>query len=155
MTTTPNAAFPLETFGPYGAIPNGDGGYQIGTGNITEADFVNTSAPVSIAATATLTAAQVLNGLIIANSGVSSGAQTYTLPTVADFEAAFPSAVKVGATYTFRLVNIGTGTATAIVATATGWTITGSLTMTIPITTGAVLVARKTGSGTWTLYRVA
>ena len=155
MTTTQNAAYPLETFGPYGAIPNGDGGYQIGTGNITEADFVNTSAPVSIAATATLTAAQVLNGLIIANSGVSSGAQTYTLPTVADFEAAFPSAVKVGATYTFRLVNIGTGTATAIVATATGWTITGSLTMTIPITTGATLVARKTGTGTWTLYRVA
>ena len=154
MTTTQNAAYPLETFGPYGAIPNGDGGYQIGTGNITEADFVNTSAPVSIAATATLTAAQVLNGLIIANSGVSSGAQTYTLPTVADFEAAFPSAVKVGATYTFRLVNIGTGTATAIVATATGWTITGSLTMTIPITTGATLVARKTGTGTWTLYRV-
>ena len=155
MTTTANAAYPLETFGPYGAIPNGDGGYQIGTGNINEADFVNTSAPVSIAATATLTAAQVLNGLIIANSGVSSGAQTYTLPTVADFEAAFPSAVKVGATYTFRLVNIGTGTATAIVATATGWTITGSLTMTIPITTGATLVARKTGTGTWTLYRVA
>ena len=155
MTTTSNAAYPLETFGPYGAIPNGDGGYQIGTGNINEADFVNTSAPVSIAATATLTAAQVLNGLIIANSGVSSGAQTYTLPTVADFEAAFPSAVKVGATYTFRLVNIGTGTATAIVATATGWTITGSLTMTIPITTGATLVARKTGTGTWTLYRVA
>ena len=154
MTTTSNAAYPLETFGPYGLIPNGDGGYQIGDGNISEANFGNTSAPFSIAATATLTAAQVLNGLIIANSGVSSGAQTYTLPTVADFEAAFPSAVKVGATYTFRLVNIGTGTATAIVATATGWTITGSLTMTIPITTGATLVARKTGTGTWTLYRV-
>ena len=155
MTTTQNAAYPLETFGPYGAIPNGDGGYQIGTGNINEADFVNTSAPISIAASATLTPAQVLNGLILANSGVSSGAQTYVLPTVADFEAAFPSAVKVGATYQFNLVNLGTGTATAIVSAGTGWTVTGSLTMTIPITTGAVLVARKTGSGTWTLYRVA
>jgi hypothetical protein len=155
MTTTQNAAYPLETCGPYGAIPNGDGGYQIGTGNINEADFVNTSAPISIAASATLTPAQVLNGLILANSGVSSGAQTYVLPTVADFEAAFPSAVKVGATYQFNLVNLGTGTATAIVSAGTGWTVTGSLTMTIPITTGAVLVARKTGSGTWTLYRVA
>jgi hypothetical protein len=154
MTTTANAAYPLETFGPYGAIPNGDGGYQIGTGNINEADFVNTSAPISIAASATLTAAQVLNGLILANSGVSSGAQTYVLPTVADFEAAFPSAVKVGATYQFNLVNLGTGTATAIVSAGTGWTVTGSLTMTIPITTGATLVARKTGTGTWTLYRV-
>ena len=155
MTTTANAAYPLETFGPYGLIPNGDGGYQIGDGNISEANFSNTSAPFSIAASATLTAAQVLNGLIITNSGVSSGAQTYVLPTVADFEAAFPSATKVGATYTFRLVNIGTGTATAIISAGTGWTVTGSLTMTIPITTGAVLVARKTGSGTWTLYRVA
>jgi len=155
MTTTQNAAYPLETFGPYGAIPQGTGGYQIGAGNIAEADFGNTSAPVSVTATATLTAAQVLNGLIIANSGVSSGAQTYTLPTVADFEAALPSAVKVGATYTFRLVNLGTSTATAIVGTATGWTITGSLTMTIPVSTGATLIARKTGSGTWTLYRVA
>ena len=154
MTTTANAAYPLETFGPYGAIPNGDGGYQIGTGNINEADFVNTSAPISIAASATLTTAQVLNGLILANSGVSSGAQTYVLPTVADFEAAFPSAVKVGATYQFNLVNLGTGTATAIVSSGTGWTVTGSLTMTIPITTGATLVARKTGTGTWTLYRV-
>ena len=154
MTTTQNAAYPLETFGPYGAIPNGDGGYQIGTGNINEADFVNTSAPISIAASATLTPAQVLNGLILANSGVSSGAQTYVLPTVADFEAAFPSAVKVGATYQFNLVNLGTGTATAIVSSGTGWTVTGSLTMTIPITTGATLVARKTGTGTWTLYRV-
>jgi hypothetical protein len=155
MTTTQNAAYPLETFGPYGAIPNGDGGYQIGTGNINEADFVNSSAPISITATATLTPAQVLNGLIIANSGVSSGAQTYTLPTVADFEAAFPSAAKVGATYQFNLVNLGTSTATAIIATATGWTITGSLTMTIPVSTGAILIARKTGTGTWTLYRVA
>ena len=155
MTTTSNAAYPLETFGPYGAIPNGDGGYQIGTGNINEADFVNSSAPISITATATLTPAQVLNGLIIANSGVSSGAQTYTLPTVADFEAAFPSAAKVGATYQFNLVNLGTSTATAIIATATGWTITGSLTMTIPVSTGAILIARKTGTGTWTLYRVA
>ena len=155
MTTTANAAYPLETFGPYGAIPNGDGGYQIGTGNINEADFVNSSAPISITATATLTPAQVLNGLIIANSGVSSGAQTYTLPTVADFEAAFPSAAKVGATYQFNLVNLGTSTATAIIATATGWTITGSLTMTIPVSTGAILIARKTGTGTWTLYRVA
>ena len=155
MTTTQNAAYPLETFGPYGAIPNGDGGYQIGTGNINEADFVNTSAPVSIAASATLTPAQVLNSLIIANSGVSSGAQTYVLPTVADFEAAFSSAVKVGATYTFRLVNLGTGTATAIISAGTGWTVSGSLTMTIPITTGATLVARKTTATTWTLYRVA
>jgi hypothetical protein len=96
-----------------------------------------------------------LNSLILANSGVSSGAQTYTLPTVADFEAAFSSAVKVGATYQFNLVNLGTSTATAIVAAGTGWTVSGSLTMTVPVTTGAAFIARKTSATTWTLYRVA
>lgn len=154
MTTTSNAAYPLETFGPYGALPNAAGGYQIAAGNLAEADFINTSAPVSVTATATLTAAQVLNGLILANSGITS-TQTYTLPTVASFEEAFPSAVKVGATYQFNLVNLGTSTATAVIAAGTGWTVSGSLTMTIPVTTGAVLIARKTGTGAWTLYRVA
>jgi len=151
---TQSAAYPLETLGPDPALSTGTGGYQIGAGNIVEADFGNTSAPVSIAATATLTADQVLNGLILANSGVSSGAQTYTLPTVALFEAAIPSAVKVGATYQFNLVNLGTSTATAIVAAGTGWTVSGSLTMTVPVTTGASFIARKSGAGAWTLYRV-
>jgi len=151
---TQSAAYPLETLGPDPALSTGTGGYQIGAGNIVEADFGNTSAPVSVTATATLTADQVLNGLILANSGVSSGAQTYTLPTVALFEAAFPSALKVGATYQFNLVNLGTSTATAIVAAGTGWTVSGSLTMTVPVTTGASFIARKSGAGAWTLYRV-
>ena len=151
---TQSAAYPLETLGPDPALSTGTGGYQIGAGNIVEADFGNTSAPISVTATATLTADQVLNGLILANSGVSSGAQTYTLPTVALFEAAFPSALKVGATYQFNLVNLGTSTATAIVAAGTGWTVSGSLTMTVPVTTGASFIARKSGAGAWTLYRV-
>ena len=151
---TQSAAYPLDTLGPDPALSTGTGGYQIGAGDINEADFTNTSTPVSIAATATLTAAQVLNGLILANSGVSSGAQTYTLPTVTDFEAGIPSAVKVGATYAFNLVNLGTSTATAIVAAGTGWTVSGSLTMTVPVTTGASFIARKSGAGAWTLYRV-
>ena len=50
-------------------------------------------------------------------------------------------------------------TATAIIAAGTGWTITGSLTMTIPVTTGATLIARKSSApgaaSAWTLYRVA
>jgi hypothetical protein len=53
------------------------------------------------------------------------------------------------------VVNLGTSSGTAIIAAGTGWTITGSLTMTIPITTGAMLVARKSGAGAWVLYRVA
>jgi len=136
------------------ALPNGGGGYQIGDGNLDEPLIDAIPAPISVTATATLTATQVLNGLILANSGVTA-AQTYTLPTVALLEAALTNSDKVGTSFTFRVVNLGTSSGTAIIAAGTGWTITGSLTMTIPVTTGAMLVARKTGAGAWVLYRVA
>ena len=137
------------------AIPNGGGGYQVGDGNLNEPLIDAIPAPVEVASAATLTAAQVLNGLILANSGVSSGSVTYTLPTVADLELDLSNSDKVGTSFTFRLVNLGTSSGTAIIATNTGWTITGSLTMTVPVTTGAQFVARKSAAGAWTLYRVA
>ena len=137
------------------ALPNGGGGYQVGDGNLNEPLIDALPEPVSIAATATLTPAQVLNGLILANSGVTAAAQTYTLPTVADLEAVLINSDKVGTSFTFRLVNLGTSSGTAIIAAGTGWTVSGSLTMTIPVTTGASMVARKSAVGAWTLYRVA
>lgn len=136
------------------ALPNGAGGYQNNAGNPAEPIIGLSDAPISITATATLTAAQLVNGLILANNGVTS-AQTYTLPTVADLEAALSNTDRVGTTFQFRVVNLGTSSGTAIIAAGTGWTVTGSLTMTIPTTTGALLVARKSGVGTWVLYRVA
>ena len=135
------------------ALPNGAGGYQNNAGNPSEPIIGLTDAPISVTATATLTAAQLINGLILANNGVTS-AQTYTLPTVALLEAALANLDRVGTTFQFRVVNLGTSSGTAIIAAGTGWTVTGSLTMTIPVTTGALLVARKSGAGAWTLYRV-
>jgi len=137
------------------ALPNGGGGYQVGDGNLNEPLIDAILDPVSVTATATLTPAQVLNGLILANSGVTAAAQTYTLPTVVDLEAVLTNSDKVGTSFTFRLVNLGTSSATAIIAAGTGWTVSGSLTMTIPVTTGAALLARKSAAGAWTLYRVA
>jgi len=136
-------------------IPNGGGGYQIGDGNLNEPLIDALPDPVSVTTAATLTPAQVLNGLIIANSGITAASVTYTLPTVADLEAVLTNSDKVGTAFTFRVVNIGTSSATAIIAAGTGWTITGSLTMTIPVTTGAMMIARKSAAGAWTLYRVA
>jgi hypothetical protein len=136
------------------AIPNGAGGYQIGDGNLNDPLIDALPDPVSVTTAATLTPAQVLNGLIIANSGITAASVTYTLPTVADLEAVLTNSDKTGTSFTFRVVNIGTSSATAIIAAGTGWTITGSLTMTIPVTTGATLIARKSAAGAWTLYRV-
>jgi hypothetical protein len=135
------------------ALPNGAGGYQLGDGNLNDPIIDLISAPVSVTATATLTVAQVLNGLILANSGVTT-TQTYTLPTVADLEATLVNADRIGTTFSFRVVNLGTSSGTAVIAAGTGWTVTGSLTMTIPVTTGAQLIARKTSATAWTLYRV-
>lgn len=137
------------------ALPNGSGGYQVGTGNLNEPLIDAIPDPVSIASAATLTSQQLLNGIILANSGVSGASVTYTLPTVAALEADLSNSDKVGTSFMFRLVNLGTASGTAIIATNTGWTISGSLTMTVPVTSGAVFIARKSADASWTLYRVA
>lgn len=135
------------------ALPNGAGGYQVGDGNVNDPIIDLTGSPVSVTASATLTPAQVLNGLILANSGITAS-QTYTLPTVTDLENVLTNSDRVGTTFTFRVVNLGTSSGTAVIAAGTGWTVSGSLTMTIPVTTGAMFVARKSAAGAWTLYRV-
>lgn len=135
------------------ALPNGGGGYQVGDGNLDEPLIDAIPLPLSVASTATLTAAQVLNGILLVGSGATS-AQTYTLPTVALLEAALSNSDKVGTSFVFRVVNLGTSSGTAIIAAGTGWTVTGSLTMTVPVTTGATMIARKSDVGAWTLYRV-
>ena len=136
------------------ALPNGGGGYQLGDGNINEPFIDLIPEPVSVTTAQTLTASQVLNGLILANSGITASVN-YTLPTVADLEETLINSDRVGTSFTFRLVNLGTSSGTAVIVTNTGWTISGSLTMTIPVTTGATLLARKTSATAWTLYRVA
>lgn len=136
------------------ALPNGGGGYQVGPGNLDEPLIGAIPLPASVAATATLTAAQVLNGILLVGSGATA-AQTYTLPTVTLLENDLRNSDKVGTSFLFRVVNLGTASGTAIIAAGTGWTISGSLTMTIPITTGATMIGRKSGDGAWTLYRVA
>lgn len=136
------------------ALPNGAGGYQVGDGNVNDPIIDLISAPASVTTTATLTAAQILGGFILANSGITSTV-TYTLPTVALLEAELINSDRIGTAFSFRVVNLGTSTGTAVIAAGTGWTVTGSLTMTIPITTGAMMIARKSAAGAWTLYRVA
>ena len=135
------------------ALPNGGGGYQVGDGNVNEPLIDAIPVPASVAATATLTADQVLNGILIVGSGATAQ-QTYTLPTVALLEAALSNSDKVGTSFLFRVVNLGTSSGTAVIAAGTDWTVSGSLTMTIPVTTGAAMVARKSAAGAWTLYRV-
>jgi hypothetical protein len=131
------------------ALPNGAGGYQVGDGNVGEAQLFVQGAPTSITAAATMTAAQMANGLFV----FDGSAGNLTLPTVADLEAAVSSAAKVNAAFDFFVVNIDGGTDDVTVATATGWTLVG--TMQVDNATSGHFRARKTGDGTWTCYRIS
>ena len=142
------------------ALPNGAGGYQLGDGNLNEPVLGYLPAPLTEAGVTavTLTAAEVTSGILIANPGTTG--TTYTMPIVVTSGGTtgvndlVPSA-KVGSTFNWVIVNIGTttGDITMAAGTGTGWTIVGSLT--IDNETSASFVARKTSDTTWTLYRTA
>ena len=131
------------------ALPSVGGGRQIGDGNINETPLGIQPAPQTATVTATLTAAQITGGMIVADTGTT--AATLTLPTVALLEAQLTNA-KVNSCFDLAIVNVGTSSGTITMAVGTGWTITGLATVTY--TTSAMFRARKTGTGAWTLYRL-
>ena len=133
------------------ALPNGAGGYQLGDGNRDESVMGYAAAPATATDTATLTAAQVLNGIILATP---TAAAAYTLPTVADLEAALSSA-NVGSTVDFVVVNLASSNYDITMTTNTGWTVTGGGVVVVQEASSAQFRARKTGDGTWQLYRIA
>jgi hypothetical protein len=130
------------------SLPNGAGGYQLGDGNLGEANLTVQGAPTALTAAATLTAAQLSNGLFT----YTGAAVDLTLPTVALLEADITSAQKVNAAFEFGIINIG-GTNAGTVVVGTGWTIVGVAA--VSANTSARFLARKTGTGTWTCYRIA
>ena len=104
---------------------------------------------------ATLTAAQLTNGIII---GTPTTTAAYTLPLASDLDA-FLNNAKVGSSFDFRVIN--TTTAGVItVTTNTGWTIGSSGSqglMTIAATAGTVrsFRARRLGESSWALYAIS
>jgi hypothetical protein len=131
------------------ALPNGAGGYQIGAGNTSEAQLIVQAAPTALTAAATVTAAQLSNGLFT----FDGTAGNMTLPTVALLEAGIPNAVKVNAAFDFFVVNIDGGSDDVTVAVGTGWSVVGN--MQVDNATSGHFRARKTGEGSWTCYRIS
>jgi hypothetical protein len=134
------------------ALPNGAGGYQVGDGNLSELVMGYAAAPQTATSTATLTAAQVTGGMLVANP--STSAATYTLPTAAAIDAVVTSA-KVGSTFQLSLVNTGTSSGAVTLATATGLTDGGNAFVAVAVTSSAVFTFRKTGDAAWTVYKSA
>jgi len=131
------------------ALPNGAGGYQLGDGNVGEAVLFVQGAPTTVTAAATMTSAELANGLFVFNGTAGN----LTLPSVALLEANVSSATKVDAAFDFIVINADATTDDVTLTAGTGWTIVGN-----PIVieaTSAQFRARKTGETTWTCYRIA
>ena len=133
---------------PIGTI---GGGYQVGDGNLAEVALNVLPAPVTAAGSATLSVAQLTNGIILGSPGAS--AASYTLPTVAALEAALGNA-KVGSSFPVSVVNVdGSGSGVITLVTNTGWTLVGLMTVAATAGTAQLFRARKSGDGAWVLYR--
>jgi hypothetical protein len=138
------------------ALPNGAGGYQLGDGNLNEVQIRTQATPATATVSATLTTAQLLNGIILGTPTTTAAA--YTLPLAADLDNAVSSA-KVNSCFDFTVVNTnGSGSGVITITTNTGWSIgsSGSQGLMTVTTAGTAQIYRavKTGDGTWSLYRV-
>jgi hypothetical protein len=134
-------------------ISNIGGGSQIGDGNLNEVVLAAVPAPLTAAGDATLSVAQLTNGIILGSPGTSAAA--YTLPTCALLDAALGNA-KVGSSFDFAVINVnGSSSGVITVTTSTGWTLVGLMTVVATAGTAQAFRARKTGDATWSLYRVA
>ena len=137
------------------AIPSVGGGYQFNDGNLNEVKISVVAAPVTAVDSATLTAAQLTNGIIL---GSPSTTAAYTLPLASDLDALLTNS-KVGTVFDFRVINV-TGSGVITMTTNTGWTIGSSGSqglMTVAATAGTVrsFRARRLGDNSWALYAIS
>jgi hypothetical protein len=131
------------------AIPSVGGGYQFGDGNVNEVDiFPQGDITSGLTSAVTLTAAQLATGVISATPG---SALNYTLPLATDLDALVNNA-KPNSAFDFTVINLSASNIGTI-ATNTGWTLVGG--MGVAVSYSGRFRARKTGTGTWTLYRLS
>jgi len=136
------------------ALPSVGGGYQLGDGLVSEQVLGTQADPQTATSTATLTAAQILGGILLGSPGSSAAA--YTMPTVALTEAVLTQA-KVDSSFELAVVNVdgsGSGVITMTGGGSTGWTVVGLATVAATAGTAALFRARKTSATAWSLYRI-
>jgi len=129
------------------AFPNGAGGYQVGDGNLAEVTLMTQSAPIAKTAAATLTPAELANGIIT----YTGAAANLTLPLGTDIDTAF-SSMKVNSAFEFSIINIG-GTNAATVTANTGCTIVGVAA--VSANSACTFRVRKSGDATYVFNRIS
>lgn len=132
------------------AFPVSGGGYQVGDGNESGVLFYIQPAPVTFTTDPAPTPAQLAGVAMFL--GTPAGGINFTLPTVAALELAYQAiGEKVNSAFEFVIIN--TAAQAITVTTNTGWTVTGGGSLVVN-NTSARFQARKTGVGTWQLYRL-
>ena len=139
------------------ALASVGGGYQNTDGNLSELTIGTQAAQQTATATATLTTAQTLGGLLVGDP--TTTAATYTLPTATAIDAVMTN-MKTNSTFTLRVINIGTSTGLITMAVGTGITAVGNLVVAITGSAAGVggaaeFLFRKTGTAAYSVYRVA
>jgi hypothetical protein len=107
-------------------------------------------APASQDTAATLTAAQILTGII---TSAPAGAINLQLPLATAMDTAFGASAPNNSSFDFSVINTAGAANTATITTNTGWALVGS--MAVAQNVSARFRARKTGTGAWTLYRLS
>ena len=121
--------------------------------------LVKQGAQTAKTTSATLTAAEVLAGIITVNQAAGS-TSAQQLPLASGMDTALPDAA-AGDAFDFSVINTSTVDAEdASVTTNTGWTLVGNMDIHAYSAAGSLnssarFRARKTGSAAWTLYRIA
>ena len=140
-------------------LPSVGGGYQPTDGNLNEVTLGTQAAPAAVpAGNATLTAAQITNGLIIGSPGSSAAA--YTLPLAANLDNLLRNS-KPGSSFDFSVINAdGSSSGVITMTTNTGWTIgtsgsQGLMTVAAVAGTTRRFRAVKTTATAWALYAIS
>lgn len=139
------------------ALANSGGGYQFTDGNTNEIVMGVQAAPQTATSTATLTVAQITNGLLVGNPVTT--AASYTMPTATAIDAVFNNA-KVNSTFELKVINLGTSTGLITMVVGTGITAVGNLVIAITGSAAGVggaaqFLFRKTADAAYTVYRIA
>ena len=106
-------------------------------------------APTAANATATLTVANLLTGIITATSSTAVG---YTLPTGTLMDGGFASPA-TNTSFDWSVINLGSSTGAVTMNAGTNHTYVGSAT--VAIGTSARFRSRRTALTTWETYRIS
>lgn len=132
-----------------GGAANGSG--VAGVVRVSGVEIVSQGAQATQDTAVTLTAAQLLAGILTSNP---AGAVNLQLPLASAMDTALPTSA-AGDAFDFSVISLAGSTNLPTLTTNTGWTLVGAMTFTAVAGNAGRFRARKTGTAAWTIYRIS